>query len=95
MAWEKPERWKVGTDVGAKKADLSVPDVAVAVSGGCLQVNMETRGEWQNLSIRVSESVILTELRVANEVTIPQNATENTEVRSGRTSDFRHLGLWP
>jgi hypothetical protein len=81
--------------MGARKADLSVPEVAVAVSGGWLQVNMETRGEWQNLSIRVSESVILTELRVANEVTIPQNATENTEVRSGRTSDFRHLGLWP
>ena len=55
---------------------------------------METIGYWQNLSIQVSESVILGESRVAEVVTIPQKATENAEFRSKRTSDFRHLGLW-
>ena len=56
---------------------------------------METIGYWQNLSIQVSESVILGELRVTEEVTIPQKGTENAEFWSRRTSDFRHLGLWP
>src|ERR1700730_14690866 len=43
----------------------------------------------------VSENVILGESRVTEEVTIPRRAAENTEFRSRRTSDFRHLGLWP
>ena len=62
---------------------------------GGLTGKMDTRVDWQNLSIWVSESVILEELRVTEEVTIPQYATENTEFSSRRTSDFRHLGLWP
>jgi hypothetical protein len=36
-------------------------------------------GDWQNLSIRVSESVILGESRVTEEVTIPRCTAENTE----------------
>ena len=32
---------------------------------------------------------------VTEKVTIPQKATENAEFWSKRTSDFRHLGLWP
>jgi hypothetical protein len=28
-------------------------------------------------------------------VTTLQDVAENTEVSSGRPSDFRHLGLWP
>jgi hypothetical protein len=54
-----------------------------------------SKDDWQNLSIWVSESVILRESMVTEKVTIPQKATENAEFRSRRTSDFRHLGLWP
>jgi hypothetical protein len=36
-------------------------------------------GDWHNLSIRVSESVILGESRVTEEVTIPRCTAENTE----------------
>jgi len=88
-------RRKLPVDAGARRTDLSVPKGQLRCLAGHLRARMEMRGEWQNLSIRLPESVILTELRAANEVTIPQNAAENTEVRSGRTSDFRHLGLWP
>jgi hypothetical protein len=56
---------------------------------------MRMGGDWQNLSIGVSESVILGESRVTDEVTIPHSTAENTEFQSRRTSDFRHLGLWP
>jgi hypothetical protein len=52
-------------------------------------------GDWQNLSIWVSESVILGGSRVTDEVTILRSTAENTEFLSRRTSDFRHLGLWP
>jgi hypothetical protein len=56
---------------------------------------MKIQKDWQNLSISIAESVILDEMSVTEKVTILQKATENTEVLSGRTSDFRHLGLWP
>jgi hypothetical protein len=56
---------------------------------------MGTSCDWQNLSIWVSESVILGETRVAQQVTILQEVTENAQSVFGRTSDFRHLGLWP
>src|SRR4029077_12990645 len=56
---------------------------------------MEMKGDWQNLSIWVSESVILGESRVPEQVTIPHSTAENNEFSSRRTSDFRHLGLWP
>jgi len=64
-------------------------------SDGRFDGTMETKSDWQNLSIWVSESVILRESMVTEKVTIPQKATENVEFRSRRTSDFRHLGLWP
>jgi hypothetical protein len=32
---------------------------------------------------------------VTEKVTIPQKGAENVEFWSRRTSDFRHLGLWP
>jgi hypothetical protein len=69
--------------------------MGVAASDGGFQVKMEMRGDWQNLSIWISESVILGESRVTEKVTAPQKATENTEVSSRRTSNFRHLILWP
>jgi hypothetical protein len=81
--------------MGARRADWSVPEIVDAVSGGHPAGKIEVRRDWQNLSIGVPESVILEEKRVIGEVTIPQNAAENTMVPSGRTSDFRHLGLWP
>src|SRR5260370_2201525 len=56
---------------------------------------MKTQDDWQNLSIWVSESVILGGSRVTDEVTIPYSTAENIEFLSRRTSDFRHLGLWP
>src|SRR5271154_2892292 len=60
-----------------------------------LRVKMEMQTDWQNLSKGLSESVILAESGVTAEVTISQDAAENTEVWSRTTSDFRHLGLWP
>ena len=69
--------------------------MGVAASGGRFEGKWRRRGDWQNLSIWVSESVILGESRVTEEVTIPRRAAENSEFRSRRTSDFRHLGLWP
>jgi hypothetical protein len=67
----------------------------VAASDGRFGGKMETLYDWQNLSIQLSESVILGELNVVKEVTILHHAIENTEFLSKRTSDFRHLGLWP
>jgi len=69
--------------------------MGVMASDGRFESEMETRDDWQNLSIRVSESVILGGSGLTEEVTIPQQGTENVEFRTRRTSDFRHLGLWP
>jgi hypothetical protein len=69
--------------------------MGVAASDGRFEGKVETRGNWQNLSIWVSQSVILGGLRAAEEVTIPQKAAENAAFASRRTSDFRHLGIWP
>jgi len=66
-----------------------------AASDGDLKVKMETSANWQNLSIPISESVILEESRATEKVTAPQKVAENTEVSPRRTSNFRHLGLWP
>jgi len=60
--------------------------MGVAASDGGFQVKIEMRGDWQNLSIWISESVILRESRVTEQVTAPHKATENTEVSSRRTS---------
>ncbi len=68
--------------------------MGVVASDGWFGGRWIRRGDWQNLSIWVSESVILGALRVTQKVTIPAKATENAEFWSGRTSDFRHLGLW-
>ena len=68
--------------------------MGIAASDGRFEGKMEMKGDWQNLSIWVSESVILGVSRLAEEVTIPQKAAENAEFGSKRTSDFRHLGLW-
>jgi hypothetical protein len=56
---------------------------------------METQGRLAKFVTLVSESVILEQARVDEVVTILQKAAENTKVSSRRTSDFRHLGLWP
>jgi hypothetical protein len=64
-------------------------------SDGRFDGKTKKKGDWQNLSIWLPESVILRESMVTEKVTIPQRATENAEFRSRRTSDFRHLGLWP
>ena len=50
---------KISSD--ARKAEASVPRMGVAASDGGFEgeVKVETRGDCQNLSIRVSESVIL------------------------------------
>ena len=69
--------------------------MGVAPSNGRFDGTMETKGDWQNLSIWVSESVILGESRVTDEVTILRSTAENNEFSSRRTSNFRHLGLWP
>jgi DNA-binding protein YbaB len=45
----------------AKKAEASVLRMGVAASDGGFHVKIEMRGEWQNLSIWISESVILGE----------------------------------
>ena len=51
--------------------------------------------DWQNLSIGSAESVILAVSGESEEVTFRQESTENAGSGSRRTSDFRHLGLWP
>jgi hypothetical protein len=86
---------EVAADAAARKADLSVPRSGLTASDGRFEGKMEMRGDWQNLSIWVSESVILGVSRMMAQVTIPQKAAENAEFASRRTSDFRHLGLWP
>ena len=69
--------------------------MGIAASDGHFDGETETGDDWQNLSIRVSESVILGESGLTEEVTIREKGTENVEFRTRRTSDFRHLGLWP
>ena len=78
-----------------KKSTGERSPMAVAASERRFYVKVEMNNDWQNLSIWVSESVILGGLRVTEEVTMLQKPTENTEVSSRRPSDFRHLGLWP
>ena len=55
---------KVQAQAGAKTAGASVLKMGDTASDGGLKVKMETRGNWQNLSIRISESVILGVSRV-------------------------------
>ncbi len=68
--------------------------MGVVASDGRFEGKTETRGDCQNLSISVSESVILGESRVTEEVTIPLKAAENARFSSKRTADFGHLGFW-
>ena len=53
---------QLGADADARKAEASVPKMGVVASDGGLKGSMEALGDWQNLSIWVSESVILEEL---------------------------------
>jgi len=85
---------KPKAEAAARKAKASVPRWQLRPPAGGSKVKVE-RGDCQNLSIWVSESVILGELRVSEEMTIPENAVEKAEFASKGTSDFRHLGLWP
>jgi hypothetical protein len=78
-----------------EKQKRAFPEWGLRHLTGGLRGGTRMGGDWQNLSIRVSESVILGESRVTDEVTIPHSTAENTEFWSRRTSDFRHLGLWP
>jgi hypothetical protein len=78
-----------------EKQKRAFPEMGVAASDKRFEGWTRMGGDWQNLSIRVSESVILGESRVTDEVTIPHSTAENTAFQSRRTSDFRHLGLWP
>jgi len=64
------------TQEGAK---ATVPRMGVAASDRRFEGWTRMGGDWQNLSIRVSESVILGESRVTDEVTIPHSTAENTE----------------
>ena len=75
------DKWSQKSDLGLLAGDLE---------GG-----MAIWKDWQNLSICISESVITGETRVTTEVTNSQEAAENTAFSSRRTTDFRHLGLWP
>ncbi len=77
-----------------EKRRRAFPEWQLRPPAGGSKVKVE-RGDCQNLSIWVSESVILGELRVSEEMTIPENAVEKAEFASKGTSDFRHLGLWP
>jgi hypothetical protein len=53
--------------------------MGVAASDRRFEGRTRMGGDWQNLSIRVSESVILGQSRVTDEVTIPHSTAENTE----------------
>jgi hypothetical protein len=55
---------------------------------------METGGDWQILSVAISEIVIAAHRRVTKQVTTAGNAAENEGFLPRRTSDFRYLGLW-
>ena len=77
-----------------EKRRPAFPEWQLRPPAGGSKVKVE-RGDCQNLSIWASESVILGESRVSEEMTIPENAVEKAEFASKGTSDFRHLGLWP
>jgi hypothetical protein len=59
------------------------------------KMKMERQANRQNLSIRITESVILGELQGRDTVTTPREGTENTEFSSRRTHDLGHLHIWP
>ena len=85
----------MSADANARRADSGVPSLGVAAPDGRFEVVDRDAGRCQNMSVRVSKSVILDGLKLAAEVTIPPKAGENARVLPGRTSDFGHLGLWP
>lgn len=58
-------------------------------------MKMERRANRQNLSIRITESVILGEFEGRDKVTTPRKAAENTEFCSRTTHDLGHLYVWP
>jgi hypothetical protein len=62
-----------------EKQKASVPRMGVAASDRRFEGVDRNGGDWQNLSIWVSESVILGESRVTDQVTIPHSTAENTE----------------
>ena len=59
-------------ETDARKAAANVPRMAIAASGGWFGGWTETRSNWQNMSIGVSKSVILGELRVDAGEAIPR-----------------------
>jgi len=73
----------------------TVPETGVAASGGRFEGESGGRSKWQNMSGWVSKNCHMRRKRTVPEVTIPRKGAENAELVSGRTSDFRHLGLWP
>jgi hypothetical protein len=66
-----------------------------AAPDGRFEGNGGEMSDWQNLSIGVFKVSYWRELTVTGVVTTAWKATDNTEFSTGRTSDFRHLGLWP
>jgi hypothetical protein len=56
---------------------------------------MKTMGDWQNLSVGVSESVTLGEAKSNEGVTLAQHCAENTVGYLTKTYHFRYLELWP
>jgi len=77
-----------------EKRRRAFPEWQLRPPAGGSKVKVE-RGDCQNLSIWASESVILGESRVSEEMTIPENAVEKAEFASKGTSDFRHLVSGP
>jgi hypothetical protein len=69
--------------------------MGVAASDGGLKGDDGDEGRLAKFVNLGPESVILEESRVTEAVTASQKGAENTEVSSRRTSNFRHLVLWP
>src|ERR1700680_1536312 len=69
--------------------------VGLTVSDGLFGVKCRDGWHWQNLSIWLSESVILGVSRLPEKVTIRYKRTENAEFAFERASDLGHFGCGP
>ena|ERR1700686_4703681 len=69
--------------------------VELPVSDGLFGVKCRGGWHWQNLSIWLSESVILGVSRLPEKVTIRYKRTENAEFAFERASDLGHFGCGP